>query len=283
MGGLSGLFKGIGKFFKKIGRGIKKVVKKIGKGIGKLGIIGQVGMMFLMPYAGSMIFKGLLKLAPGVLSTSASLAGTKFGVAGLTKLGSALTATGANPFQIAIGKIVQGAAVTGRAFNSITGLINGGATKAIGTTAESYAEGARRLSGITPTGFNTGLPEVTATGYPSLVSRPTFSPEGVTPTAVPLLEGPTALPKPSLLSKGKEILSRTKDAVVTGLFHRAEDFARYGGGEDSDSYGTSVSHGDLSTPKPYLEQFPYGQFATHATLAPLYQNMDFGYPTQKER
>lgn len=276
MGGLSGLFKGVGKFFKKIGKGIKKVVKKVGKAVGKLGIIGQVGMMFLMPHMGSMIWKGLLKIAPGV-----GLAGTKFGVAGLTKLGSALTATGANPFQIAIGKIVQGAAVTGRAFSSITGLINSGANKAIGTTAESYAEGARRLSGITPTGFNTGLPEVTSIGRTSLISSPTFLPEGVTPTAVPLLEGPTALPKPSLLSKGTAILSKTKDAVVSGMLGRAQDFARYGGKEYSDSYGTSVSHGDLSTPKPYLEQFPYGQFATHASLAPLYQNMDFGYPTQQ--
>ena len=264
MGGLSGLFKGIGKFFKKIGKGIKKVVKKIGKGIGKLGIIGQVGMMFLMPYAGSMIFKGLLKLAPGVLSTSA-LAGTKFGVAGLTKLGSALTATGANPFQIAIGKIVQGAAVTGRAFNSITGLINSGANKAIGTTAET----------VLPETLSTkGLSQVDLAAAQLRPTLPHISAGKI--TAAPL-----ALPKPSLLSKGTAILSRTKDAVVSGLVGRAQDFARYGGVEDSDSYGTSVSYGNLSTPKPYLEQFPYGQFATHTTLAPLYQNMDFGYPTQQ--
>ena len=43
--------KGIKKVVKKIGKGIKKVVGKIGAAIGKLGVIGQIGMMFLMPYA----------------------------------------------------------------------------------------------------------------------------------------------------------------------------------------------------------------------------------------
>ena len=43
--------KGLKKAVKSIGKGIKKVVGKIGAAIGKLGIIGQIGMMFLMPYA----------------------------------------------------------------------------------------------------------------------------------------------------------------------------------------------------------------------------------------
>jgi len=55
MGILSKAWKGLKKGVKKIARGIKKVVKKVGKAFGKLGIVGQLGMMFLMPYA----FKGL--------------------------------------------------------------------------------------------------------------------------------------------------------------------------------------------------------------------------------
>jgi hypothetical protein len=51
MGLLKKLWKGVKKVVKKIGKGIKKVVGKIGAAIGKLGIIGQIGMMFLMPYA----------------------------------------------------------------------------------------------------------------------------------------------------------------------------------------------------------------------------------------
>lgn len=49
--GLSKAWKGLKKRVKKIARGVKKVFKKIGRAIGKLGIVGQIGMMFLMPYA----------------------------------------------------------------------------------------------------------------------------------------------------------------------------------------------------------------------------------------
>lgn len=51
MGILSKAWKGIKKSVKKIGKGIKKVFKKVAGAIGKLGIVGQIGMMFLMPYA----------------------------------------------------------------------------------------------------------------------------------------------------------------------------------------------------------------------------------------
>ena len=62
MGIFSKIWKGIKKTVKKIGRGIKKVVKKVGRAIDKLGIVGQIGMMFLMPYAMSglgSLFQGL--------------------------------------------------------------------------------------------------------------------------------------------------------------------------------------------------------------------------------
>ncbi len=48
---LSKLWKGIKKTVKKIGKGVKNTFKKIAGAIGKLGIVGQIGMMFLMPYA----------------------------------------------------------------------------------------------------------------------------------------------------------------------------------------------------------------------------------------
>lgn len=51
MGFLSKLWKGVKKTVKKIAKGVKKVFKKIGSAVGKLGIVGQIGMMFLMPYA----------------------------------------------------------------------------------------------------------------------------------------------------------------------------------------------------------------------------------------
>ena len=40
---------------KQIGKGIKKIVKKVGRAIGKLGIVGQIGLMMFMPtIAGSL-------------------------------------------------------------------------------------------------------------------------------------------------------------------------------------------------------------------------------------
>ena len=44
-------WKGVKKVVKKIGRGIKKVAKGFMKAIGKLGVVGQLGLMFFMPYA----------------------------------------------------------------------------------------------------------------------------------------------------------------------------------------------------------------------------------------
>ena len=51
MGIFSKIWKGIKKVGKKIAKGVKNTFKKIGAAIGKLGVVGQIGMMFLMPYA----------------------------------------------------------------------------------------------------------------------------------------------------------------------------------------------------------------------------------------
>lgn len=67
MGILSKAWKGIKKAVKKVGKGIKKVFKKVTGAIGKLGIVGQIGMMFLMPYATSAL--GSFFGASGKLAT----------------------------------------------------------------------------------------------------------------------------------------------------------------------------------------------------------------------
>jgi len=51
MGIFSKIWKGIKKVGKKIAKGVKNTFKKISAAIGKLGVVGQIGMMFLMPYA----------------------------------------------------------------------------------------------------------------------------------------------------------------------------------------------------------------------------------------
>jgi len=69
------VFKGVGKVFKAIGKGIKKGFKKFGKIMNKLGIIGQIGMMFIAPHIGAFAMKGLSALGSGFMSGLASYSG----------------------------------------------------------------------------------------------------------------------------------------------------------------------------------------------------------------
>lgn len=78
MGILSKAWKGIKKAVKKVGKGIKKVFNKVTKAIGKLGIVGQIGMMFLMPYATSAL--GSFFGASGKLATWSSNLLSKAGI-----------------------------------------------------------------------------------------------------------------------------------------------------------------------------------------------------------
>ena len=68
-------WKGVKKVVKKIGRGIKKVAKGFMKAIGKLGVVGQLGLMFFMPYAMgalSSMFGNMIGAAGNWLSTTAN-------------------------------------------------------------------------------------------------------------------------------------------------------------------------------------------------------------------
>ena len=59
MGFFKKIFKGVKKVFKKIGKGIKGVFKGIGKFMNKIGIVGQLALMFL-PLGP--LLQGLLKV-----------------------------------------------------------------------------------------------------------------------------------------------------------------------------------------------------------------------------
>ena len=47
MGFFSKIWKGVKKTFKKIGKGIKKAFKSVGKFMGKIGILGNIALIFL--------------------------------------------------------------------------------------------------------------------------------------------------------------------------------------------------------------------------------------------
>ena len=79
MGIFSKIKRGLKKIVKKVGRGIKKVAKGIGKVLGKiakpfqkLGILGQIALSFIMPWAVGGIMKGMGYLASSSFGATAA-------------------------------------------------------------------------------------------------------------------------------------------------------------------------------------------------------------------
>jgi len=106
MGFFKKIFKGIGKIFKKIGKGVKKAFKGFGKFMNKIGIVGQIAMMFI-PFG--QIFAPMLQglqstflgvLGQGLASASPLIKGASYMVNAAYKTGAAIykgykTVTGA--------------------------------------------------------------------------------------------------------------------------------------------------------------------------------------------
>ena len=86
MGFFSKIWKGVKKTFKKIGKGIKKVFKKVGKFMGKIGIVGQIAMSFILPGIGGVLAKTFGNvvgaLSGGALGSIGKAAGWVLGKAG---------------------------------------------------------------------------------------------------------------------------------------------------------------------------------------------------------
>ncbi|MAR66015.1 MAG: hypothetical protein CL833_02065 [Crocinitomicaceae bacterium] len=125
MGFFKKIFKGIKKVFKKIGKAIKKTFKKIGKFMGKIGIVGQLGLALIMPYA--------LPALGGFLGTAAtSMMQTSVG----GFLGTAIK--GAGHFLNAAVKL--GTRV-GTAFKSVTSAVTKTIGNMVGATINSLPGG----------------------------------------------------------------------------------------------------------------------------------------------
>jgi hypothetical protein len=92
----------IRKTVKKIGKAIKKVVKKVGSAFGKLGVVGQIGLMMFMP----------------------QLAGTLWG-----KLGSFAT-KGTSLFHKAVGAVYNAGSAIGNVYKTVTQAISNGFDRA---------------------------------------------------------------------------------------------------------------------------------------------------------
>jgi len=125
MGFFSKIFKGVKKVFKKIGKGIKSAFKKFGKFMGKIGILGQVAMFFVMPYIG----QALGSMWTGIAGQTA--AQTTATAAANSAAVTAGQAAGATAAEVAAGKIAEkaiaAAAQAGTVAGKATGLMAGNA------------------------------------------------------------------------------------------------------------------------------------------------------------
>ena len=121
MGFFKKIFKGIKKVFKKIGKGIKSAFKKVGKFMGKIGVVGQLGLALIMPYA----LPALGGLATGMMGT---------------QLGGALGAVvkGAGHF---LNAAVNVGTRVGTAFKSVTSAVTDTIGNMVGATINSLPGG----------------------------------------------------------------------------------------------------------------------------------------------
>ena len=114
------------KTFKKIGKGIKKAFMKFGKFMGKIGVLGQVAMMFILPGIGAALMKGVTGAFGAIVgqtgaqavaaANSAIAAGTQTAAqTALVGTVSAGSAAGASAAAQAAGAAAQAAAATGMA------------------------------------------------------------------------------------------------------------------------------------------------------------------------
>ena len=126
MGFFGKIFKSIGKVFTSIGKVIKKAFTAVGKFTNKLGIVGQIGMMFIMPAIGGLAMKGLTTLGSGFMTGLNAAAQGTGALSGVAKVTHGIFST--------VAKIASSGM---EIFDTITGAVKGtlgNIAKAVGKT-----------------------------------------------------------------------------------------------------------------------------------------------------
>jgi hypothetical protein len=185
MGFLSKAWKGLKKGVKKVARGIKKVVKKVGAAIGKLGIVGQIGMMFLMPYA-----MGALGGMFGTTGTLSSWSSTLLGHSNIASTALRHTLNLINNAGIAVGKVYNNVSSTiSEAFDKTGNFLKGRGFVATDPTnlistiptdssiiptdpSKLAVEASTKTEVVLDTGKALGLPTPAVTPVDSLLAAP---------------------------------------------------------------------------------------------------------------
>jgi len=273
MGILSKVFKGIKKFFKKVGKGIKKVVKKVGKFADKFGIIGQLGLMFILPHIGAGLMRGLgalgsnlvgspsliLKGAGAVLNTGLKFATTAgniystvtgaitdfIGTAG-KYLGSKLPG-GAKPMSLG----EAWSSYSGEVMKNVNNIANPFKVDlTVGIPGQTVAEVAKTV-GMTPERFrdNYSFPAPIEAGLANLSGDElaSYSLDSVVQTGMaPGVSAVTRLSEPYRISRNTDFFGFPTEAP-TGKVMTYEQLSKYGTGfPPPPSQVDSFTYGDLS-------------------------------------
>ena len=198
MGLFSKIKKSLKKIVKKVGGAIKKVAKGIGKVMGKIakpfakfGILGQIALSFVMPWA-----------IGGLMSGMGALAGNAFGAAA-----SSLATTGSNIFLRAAGKLAQGIHYGAAAINKAYTFVSDGITKGLDWVGQ---QGAKLKKGITNT-FDGAKEWITGTPtYDDALGKELFAGDDIfADTRQTVTDSVTGGTK-TIMSSGAEGLSPTK-------------------------------------------------------------------------
>ncbi len=137
MGFFKKLFKGVKKVFKKIGKGIKKVAGKVGKFMGKIGIVGQIALSFLLPGIGALLGKAagaMMGSLNPIISGAGKFLNTAVKIG--SKAGSLVKSVGEGVTKV-IGKTIGAtlnAVPGGKAFTGFLKDVTGGKLDFVGDT-----------------------------------------------------------------------------------------------------------------------------------------------------
>ena len=117
MGIFKKIGKGIKKVFSKIGRAIKKQFKRFGKFMNKIGVLGQIAMMFILPGVGNALLSGISGAFGSIVGQTAAQAGA---AAAGTAASTAATATATAAGQTAAQAAAAGTAASATASAAAT-------------------------------------------------------------------------------------------------------------------------------------------------------------------
>ena len=153
MGFFSKIGKGIKSAFKSIGKGIKSAFKRFGKFMSKIGVLGQVAMMFILPGVGNMIasaWSGIAGQTAAQVAASTAGQATATAAANAGATTAAATTAGANTAAKITETIAKGSVKGASAQAVAAKTLALGSSKATGLMAGgNFAQGVGKLMQFT--------------------------------------------------------------------------------------------------------------------------------------